>query len=253
MRRCSVLLALLGSLVLSMGAADADSDPRAVALAEAVMERLGGRTAWDTTRFVRWNFFGKRMHYWDKHTGDVRIEIPERRSEDGKTERPELFVLMNVGTRQGRVWAAGQPVADETKLREYLDLAHQVWINDSYWMFMPYKLLDPGVTLRYAGERKLEDGRGADVLELTFAAGVGYTPENRYEVFVSRDTGLVEQWAFFAQAASAEPQFTMPWAGWRQFGSIWLATDHGQGQDWSIAVDEGLLRAFFTEGIAPAR
>ena len=34
---------------------------------------------------------------------------------------------------------------------------------------MPFKLLDPGVTLRHVGERTLDGGRPADVLELTVA------------------------------------------------------------------------------------
>jgi hypothetical protein len=223
------------------------SDPRAVEIARAVLERLGGQEAWDDTRFVHWKFFGGRSHDWDKQTGDVRMEIPERRSDDGALESPELLILMNVGTRQGNVWAAGEPVGDEQQAREYLDRGHKIWINDSYWMFMPYKLLDPGVTLRYAGERALEDGRAADVLDLTFDAGVGYTPQNRYEVLVARDSGLIEAWSFFAEADEKEPRFTMPWAGWKQFGQIWLATEHGQGKDWEISVEDQRPRTIFTE------
>jgi hypothetical protein len=112
-------------------------------------------------------------------------------------------------------------------------------------MFMPYKLLDPGVTLRYGGEKEMEDGRGADVLVLTFEE-VGYTPENKYDVFVARDTGLVEQWSFYRNADDEEPSFTLPWTGWREFGGILLATDHGREKDWDIAVPESLPRTVFT-------
>lgn len=223
------------------------SDPRAVEIARHVLERLGGQEGWDATRFVRWKFFGGRQHYLDRQTGDVRIEMPERRNEDGTVERPALLVLMNHRTRQGRVWADGEEVVDADKLAEYLALAHEVWINDSYWMFMPYKLLDPGVKLAYAGERELEDGRVADVLDMTFGEGVGYTPQNRYLVFVARDSGLIEQWSFYADAADAEPRFTLPWAGWKRFGRIWLATDHGQGKDWEIAVEDEMPRSLFAE------
>ena len=245
MARVSIALVLFGLAGLPPSAAPPASDPHALEIAEAVITRLGGREAWDGTHYVRWKFFGSRLHLWDKHTGDVRIEIPERRKEDGSVERPALLVLMNVNTKNGRVWAAGEPVTDEAKLREYLDLGHEIWINDMYWMFMPYKLLDPGVTLRDRGERALPDGRPADVLEMTFASGVGYTPENKYEVFVARDTHLVEQWAFYEKATDPSPRFTLPWGGWRQFGRIWLATDHGQGKDWGIAVDDGVIRALF--------
>ncbi len=227
--------------------ASATADPRAREVADAVLERLGGREAWDTTRFVRWKFFGGRQHYWDRQTGDVRIEIPERKNDSGAVEQPELLILMNIHSKQGRVWTAGEEVADPEKLEGYLTQGHQVWVNDSYWMFMPYKLLDPGVTLKYSGERALEDGRMADVLEMTFGDGVGYTPQNRYEVFVAKDTGLVEQWAFFAEADQTEPRFTMPWTAWKQFGRIWLATDHGQGQEWDIAVEAEMPVSLFTE------
>jgi len=39
----------------------------------------------------------------------------------------------------------------------------------------------------------------------------------------------------------------MPWAGWKQFGKIWLATQHGQDKDWEIAVEEQRPRTIFTE------
>ena len=237
---------LVAASALTVAATDR-SDPKAVAIAETVLERLGGDEAWSATGFVRWDFFGGRTHYWDKQRGDVRIEIPERLDDAGEQVRPELLVLMNINTREGRVWATGQEVADADQRADYLEQGHQIWINDSYWMFMPYKLLDPGVTLRYSGERALEDGRACDVLDLTFGDDVGYTPNNRYEVFVARDTGLVEQWSFFADSADEEPRFTLPWSGWKQFGGIRLATDHGQEKDWRIAVEDDLPRTLFTE------
>ena len=98
---------------------------------------------------------------------------------------------MNVNDGKGQVWIDGEPVTDTETLDELLTLGRQIWVYDSYWLVMPFKLLDPGVTLRYSGERELEDGRTADVLDLTFAE-VGYTPDNRYEVFVVQDTGLIE-------------------------------------------------------------
>ncbi|MCP3981286.1 MAG: hypothetical protein GY716_18450 [bacterium] len=211
----------------------AESDERAIEIAQSTVERMGGWEALDSTRFVRWHFFGRRWHHWDRHSGDLRIE-----SEDG-------LWLMNVHTKEGRYWEKDASVEDPAKLAEALDRGHQIWVNDSYWMFMPYKMLDPGVTLKYSGERTLEDGRAADVLDLTFAGDAGYTPQNRYEVFVARDTGLVEAWAFFAEAQETEPRFTMPWAAWEEFGEIKLATSHGRDADWGIRVYDDLPRSVF--------
>jgi hypothetical protein len=211
----------------------ADADPRAVEIARRVLERLGGQEAWDATRHVRWRFFGGRLHHWDKQTGDIRIDSPARQDRKART------VLMNIHTRRGRAWEEGREFAG-ADLDQALDLAHQWWVNDSYWMFMPYKLLDPGVRLRALGERPLPDGRAADVIELTFAPGIGYTPENKYDVWVARDTGLVEQWSYYERASDPEPEITDPWSGWRQFGRIWLATAHGRPAEWDIAVFDEL-------------
>ena len=35
----------------------ADSDPKAIALADEVMAAMGGRANWDATRYITWRFF----------------------------------------------------------------------------------------------------------------------------------------------------------------------------------------------------
>jgi hypothetical protein len=220
-----------------------ESDAEAIEIAQSVMEAMGGWEKWDQTRFLQWNFFGRRQHHWDRWTGDIRIAGPMQfRSE----EPEEVLVLMNIHTKQGRGWDAdGNEITDAATLEALLATGHAVWINDSYWLVMPYKLLDPGVTLKLLGERPMEDGRPADVLQLTFAEGVGDTPENKYEVFVARDTGLVEQWSFFEEAGDSEPRFTMPWLNWQPFGDILLATGRGRDLDWAIAAPIELPESVF--------
>ncbi len=158
----------------------AGSDARAVVIADEVMRAMGGRAAWDATRCIAWNFFWRREHLWDKATGDYKLVDGQR------------AVRMNLGTLDGRVWDSGLEIRDPGELEKALAEARSIWINDSYWLLMPYKLKDTGVTLRHAGESSLADGRAADVLELTFH-DVGDTPGNKYEVLVSRDRHLVEQ------------------------------------------------------------
>ena len=91
----------------------------------------------------------------------------------------------------------------------------------------------------------MQDGRRADVLELTFE-GVGLTPQNKYEVCVDKETRLVGEWSFFSNASDAEPRFTMPWNDWRRVGPIMLCGDHGRQADWRLAVYDGLPRTVFT-------
>lgn len=209
------------------------SDRRAVEIADSVMERLGGRASWDATRILTWRFFGKRRHLWDKGSGDLRFE------EGG------LTVLMNLNTRQGRAWRDGTAVGDPDSLASQLDHAYSAWINDSYWLIMPYKLKDSGVTLKYQGEGMTEQGVSAHVLELTFK-DVGLTPHNRYRVWVGAEDNLVRQWSFYAKADDLEPAFVLPWAGWRRYGRIWLADDFGRSRHSEVAVYEELPASVFT-------
>lgn len=246
MKKIPILLVAAAALLAALPAAAQEGtvEPEARAIAESVMEAMGGRDAWDATRLVSWNFFGRRRHYWDKHTGDIRIEIPEGTDRDGN-RTPARLILMNLNSREGRAWIDGVEVPN-AQLGEQMQDGWRTWVNDSYWAFMPWKLLDPGVNLRYVGEDIMADDREADVLELTFES-VGVTPQNRYLVYVAKDSGLVEQWSYFPDREAAEPGFTLPWAGWERVGDILVATDHGRGADWDFHVYDSVPDGLFSD------
>jgi hypothetical protein len=214
-----------------------DSDARAIEIAEATVDAMGGWDALNATRFVSWDFFGMRQHHWDRETGDVRIE--------SEREGVTTLILMNIHSKLGSVYKDGQPLSGE-ELAAALGRGHEAWVNDSYWMFMPYKMLDPGVTLKYAGEKETAAGNVAWVVDMTFES-VGYTPQNRYHVYVGHESGLVEQWDFYSEASNPEPNFASPWDGWERFGGIMLATSHGRDRDWKITVHDELPRSVFTD------
>lgn len=214
----------------------AGSDSEAIEIADRVMIELGGRRAWDESRYLTWSFFGRRRHVWDKQTGDIRIEGVDRETE------LSYLILMNLHTKEGRAWRDGVPVTDRQELAAMLERGESLWINDSYWMFMPYKLKDSGVTLKHLGTGEMNDGRPADVLQLTFEA-VGRTPQNKYKVYVSEESGLVEQWDYYEDAADDEPRFSSPWHNWQRYGHILLSDDRGDRRHSDIAVLEDLAPA----------
>jgi len=238
---CAILLFSLTALPLTAAVPGppAQSDQKATEIARATLDAMGGEEAWNNTRYISWKFMGGRLHVWDKWTGNHRIE---QETQDGDT----LVSLLNINTGNGRIFLNGVEITDAEELAQRQNRAVGYWINDTYWMFMPYKLLDPGVTLKYLGEKPMQDGRDADVVQLTFE-DVGNTPDNKYEVFVAKDTGLVEQWSHWTNASDPEPRFTMPWAGWQRIGNIMLATDHGRDRDWSIHVYDSLPETVFTD------
>jgi hypothetical protein len=205
-----------------------------------VMLAMGGRAAWDATRYIQWTFFGARNHWWDKHTGNIRIEAPAS----------DLTILMNIHTMQGTAKKGTREYdAESDSLQYFLDQGLSMWINDSYWLVMPFKLKDSGVTLQYLKEDTLSGGYPADVLQLTFES-VGRTPQNKYHVYVDQADHLVKQWAFFANAQNEAPNFIAPWDNYQQHGTILLSGSRlGERRISNIAVHSELDEAVFTAWI----
>jgi hypothetical protein len=192
------------------------SDAQAIQIADDVMNAMGGKQAWDETRFISWNFFGRRIHHWDKLTGNVHIE----------SINDNTVYMLNIHSMEGQVERLGDLISDPDTLAKMLKKAKSMWINDSYWLVMPFKLKDSGVTLKYLGAGKTENGKAADILQLTFKS-VGDTPENKYHVYVDKETKLVTQWAYFKKASDEKPEFINPWEGYQQYGNILLSGGRG--------------------------
>lgn len=214
----------------------ANSDAAAIKIADEVMEAMGGRKAYDETRYLFWNFFGSRTLLWDKHRGDVRIE----------SQKDDFTVVMNIHSMKGKVKMNGEQLSHPDSLSKYLQKGKNIWINDSYWLVMPFKLKDSGVTLKNLGEKKTEAGKIADVLELNFK-GVGKTPDNKYHVFVDQESKLVSQWTFYTKSTDPEPRFSTPWDGYKSFGKIKLSGGRGTYQLTDIKVLSDVEEGIFTE------
>ena len=239
------LVALLAALFsgLPATAAEEGSDAKAVAIAEGTLAALGGQDAWEKSRYFRFDFFGFRTHHWDRYTGRHRLEGKSR-------EGVEYVVLHNVNTREGEVWLNGAKAEGEDA-KQWLERAYGAYINDTYWLLMPYKLLDPGVLLKYDGEETI-DGVVYDKLKLTFGK-VGLTPGDTYWAYINRTTRLMDRWAYFLEGWTADKKPTAwSWLNWQRFGGILLSgqrknlddgSERGLGQ---LGVFESLPDAVFT-------
>jgi len=219
------VVALLLALPCAPRAETKASDPKAVAVADQVMKALGGKKRWDGLVGLRWTFGAtvsdtvrsSRRHAWNKHTGWHRVE--------GKTRAGQSFCFIHqVGTERGMAWMDGVAIEGDS-LQKLLKRANSLWINDTYWMLMPYKHLDPGVTLGYEGEMR-EGGALYDKLALSFEK-VGETPGDRYWVYVNREGHRVERWEMVLQG-DQPPARAYSWEGWEQHGGLWFPTAHRQ-------------------------
>ncbi|MEQ9423585.1 MAG: hypothetical protein RJQ09_04145 [Cyclobacteriaceae bacterium] len=212
------------------------SDPQAIKIADDVMTAMGGRKAWDNLRGISWNFFDYRKLYWDKWTGNVRVEYLKEDRE----------AIVNINSGEGKVLMNGAEVSNPDSLAKYLDQAKSAWINDAYWLVMPFKLKDSGVTLQFIDSDTTMDGKDAYLLSLKFK-DVGVTPDNYYEIWVDSESKLISQWAYYQSIENDTPRFTMPWKSYKDFKGVKLSGDRGERQITEIKVYESFPETFFTD------
>jgi hypothetical protein len=237
-------------LLLSVGApmsAQAPAESRAVALVDEMMKAMGGSEGWERTRFLRFDWVVERggktaasvRHLWDRYEGRYRVEWESR---EGK----KMVALFNVNSRDGQAYIDGERARDEDE-QKFLDQAYGRFINDSYWLLMPWKLKDPGVRLRYHGEEKIE-GQVYDVVQVSFE-GVGLTPGDTYWAFINRRTRLMDRWAYFLQDFEGAPALAKAtpwdWKDWQAVGGIRLARE-------KVRIGSEPARIYFPVLLAPA-
>jgi hypothetical protein len=210
------------------------SDTAAVSIANEVMKALGGRKNWNKARFFTWNFFGEQRHFWDRQTGDIRIE----------SLSSNLIILMNVHSKKGKVFVNGQEITQADSLKKYMDMGVQMWENDSYWLVMPFRLIEPGVMLKYLDEDVAQTGETADVIEVSFTSGP-FTGK-KYLVYVDKVNRFVIQWSIYSKADNEDPTLVTGWSDYEKYHNIWLASGRGRHEITDIAVVDSFPAHTFT-------
>lgn len=199
------------------------SDPQALKIVDELWQALGGKAAWERARYLSFRWILEReakpvadyRHDWDRYTGRYRVEGTNR---EGK----HFVALFNVNTKEGDAYLDGaQLPADSTRIK-FLENAYGRFINDSYWLIMPYKLNDPGVILNYDGEKEIA-GQKYDVVKVSFE-NVGLTPKDIYWAYISKTDHLMHRWEYVLQGQEpgTAPQPSW-WRDWQTIGGIKLA------------------------------
>ncbi|WP_051359712.1 hypothetical protein [Adhaeribacter aquaticus] len=221
-----------------------DSDKKAVDIATKVIKNMGGTDGWNKTRYIAWTW-RNQYHVWDKYENKFRLE------------RDTLVVVADLNTKQGKAYSKGKDISDSPQGQKLIQSMYPVWVNDSYWLIMPFKLKDSGVTLKYKGEGKTKAGEEADLLELTFE-NVGVTPNNKYVVAVDKKSGLVTEWSFYRSATDEKPGFTRAWNNYKTYGKIKMASGRAMDGDpkmdmSNIAVSQNIPAAVFNSPLPMKR
>lgn len=227
-RRLTVLLALALPLAVHADGAPGrfdpkGSDPRAIAAVDRVQRALGMPGAWRKAHYIEYTFgqakgdtllFGRR-HRWDTWTGHYRLEGDSR-----QTKQHYVVIFPDIADpAHAGVWLDGVKQDADTTVAKWVKLGYGAFINDSYWLLMPYKMKDPGVHLAWFGQQTdSTSGRQYTTVGLSFDA-VGLTPGDRYTVWIDPATSMVARWKYIS---GANPDQTMvsAWEDYHQVGPL---------------------------------
>ncbi|MBL7995983.1 hypothetical protein JNM05_11490 [bacterium] len=198
------------------------SDRKALELADRMMNAMGGANAWNETRYFRFDFVveadgkdvSRHQHLWDKFTGRYRVQGKMR---DGKSY---CMLYQDINKKLGRAYIDGK-LLEGKEAEDKLQYGYNRFINDTYWIIMPWKLKDPGVTLSYDGLQKdSASGIYYETLHLTFDQ-VGLTPKDQYWAFINPETYLMDKWRFLLQDSEDGSYY---WKNWEPYGSMKFST-----------------------------
>ncbi len=186
-------------------------------LARRAFDVLAG-PAWEKTRYFEFTFVVEHRNgptsavpqRWDRTTGLYRVT-----GRDAK--RNDYVVVMNVITNKGRVWLNGEEVHDARR-DDTLALAYKRFLNDTYWLLMPLRMLDQGVVREAMGERTDSCGRTWDVVKVTTSADTAWA-------WINRDSGIVEGWDMRLPGAPAEePPVEVMFHDYARFNGVLIST-----------------------------
>lgn len=125
-------------------------------------------SAWDSTRYLSWNFMDRNRYTWDKVNHLVRYESGD------------LVVILNTQDQSGVAARSGERLSGKS-LDKALDMAWRNFCNDGFWVYAPYKINDPGTSRSIV---TVKDGR--EGLKVKYNNG-GVTPGDSYVWFVNEE------------------------------------------------------------------
>lgn len=101
------------------------------------------------------------------------------------------------------------------------------FVNDSFWLLAPYKLIWDEETLISDAERALAPISGDSLNKVTLvysAIAGGYTPGDAYDFFFTDDF-LIKEWTY-RRENSEQPSLSTQWSEIKDLGGLELATSH---------------------------
>ena len=170
----------------------AQEDPIADSLAQRVLEAAGGPGVWSRVPYLAFSFgveenrqVGRVVrHLWNRNTNQYRLETP------GPTGEPYV-ILFDVDTRQGKAYWGGVELGNKESATRVAG-AFQRFVNDTFWLLMPFRLFDAGVERAFLPDSSNDV---IDVLRVRFTLP-DRAPTDEVYLYIARETGRIVQWKY---------------------------------------------------------
>ena len=175
-------LLLVAGVVFYLVANEKQPTGESGAAAEALTDKMFAavnKPAWDSTRYVTWDFGGRHQFLWDRDRHFVRVSWGDK------------MVLLHTKSVTGKAFKNGTAVTGD-EADKLVQTAWSHFCNDSFWLAAPLKARDPGTERSIA---TTDDGR--EGLMVSYTSG-GVTPGDSYLWFLD-ETGLPTAWKMWTQ------------------------------------------------------
>jgi len=191
-------------------------DDPATKLAKTVLKKMGGEKAWKKSRYIRFDHVlevdgvevSRFKHLWDKEIGNYRLEWSE--SEDA-----HVIALINLLTKVGTVYINGKLV-DYNLSDPYVEIVYNKFLENSYCLYLPHKLLTPGYTLDISTPEEEDFKTTHQILQLT-TTDTGLIPEASYNFYVQNEEFIIDRCkVFFDDGNKAD----FLWKNWKKFKKL---------------------------------
>ncbi len=162
-------------------------------LAQRMLQAVN-KEAWDTLAYIGWSFRDQHHYVWDRVKNDALVKWDD------------YEVHLDPDEIQGIAYKRGQ-LLEGSKLSKAIQTAWNYWCNDMFWLAAPFKIRDPGTSLKIA-----EDEDGKTGLLVTYESG-GVTPGDSYLWFLD-ESGLPSGYKMWVKIIPIGGVYTS-WEKWQ--------------------------------------
>jgi hypothetical protein len=106
------------------------------------------------------------------------------------------------------------------------------FINDQYWLLFPLHLQwDDAIVLTENENIAMPvSGKPATQLIVQFPPSIGYTPEDKFILYIDQ-TDTIREWSYFHGGKGEKPTLSAQWLDYKPFGPLLLSLDRPFGND----------------------